>query len=159
MLIQSVGHSHWPIYILLSLTGLEFYHNFLDICRLRHGIFGYWSLYFFKRKTYLTSNYIEWKQNMCQLFIAWLNLCYPRRSNYLRQWDSINCHIFMSVPRQDLDFQCYMTWAFLFSTVWRREVVVCVVDISRIVDNHCINLLFILDLNVNKNILFNWHIH
>jgi hypothetical protein len=52
----------------------------------------------------------------------------------------------MPVPSHEVDFQRYMPWyCFVFSEL-RRELVVHFVDIGGIVDNHCLNCLFLFGL-------------
>ena len=44
----------------------------------------------------------------------------------------------MSVSSQDLDFHCYMSWSFFMFNELKWEVIVCFVDIGRIVDHYCL---------------------
>ena len=73
-------------------------------------------------------------------------------------WDPINRFnpatiiCLLHLPSQDLDFQQHMSWSFLCSMIW-GQIDDCFVDISRMVENHCLNSLFlILPINLTYNI-------
>ena len=66
----------------------------------------------------------------------------------------MNKYIFDSVPSQNLEFQCLMAWSFCFQLfeVWDG---CSFFDIDRIVDNHCLNFLFITEFPALFTLLWN----
>ena len=89
----------------------------------------------------------EWKQ-ICAWFFFYhlfISVLFPeiQLSREREGWDPTNQFNHITFVCLSLDFQCHMSWSFLCFCDMRRDVIVCFVDISRIVDHHCLNFLLI----------------